>query len=102
MGAVTTFPEIRQPPERVRHVTLPFELVVAIFDNSAVVAFRIALATWRTPPTRTFDDVATSDESAIVVASTAYDTFVAFFNFETLHFSDVVVQTTTPFASLTT
>jgi len=101
-GARTVAPTTRHPPDRARQVTLPFELVVAIFANSAPAFFRIAFAIWRTPPTRTVDEVATSDESASVVASIVYETFVAFFNFDTLHFNAVVVHTTAPVASFTT
>jgi hypothetical protein len=44
-GAVTVRPTMRQPPDNARHVTLPFEFVVAIFANDAVVPRRIAFAT---------------------------------------------------------
>lgn len=101
-GANTVAPTTRHPPDSARHVILPFELVVAILTSDALVPRLIALATWRTPPTSTVDDVATSDESASVVASIVYDTFVAFFNFDTLHFNAVVVQTAAPVASRTT
>lgn len=101
-GATRVRPTTRHPPERARHVTLPFELVVAILASNALVPRRIAFAVWRTPPTTTSADVATSDESATVVASTVYEAFVAFFNFATLHFNAVVVHTTAPVASFTT
>lgn len=100
-GATNVRPTTRQPPESSRHVTLPFEFVVATLASNALDPRRIAFATWRTPPTSTVDDVATSDESATVVASTVYDTFVAFFNFDTVHLRAVVVHTTAPVASFT-